>query len=130
MSNGMTPSRAHVSAPPLFVTLSPPDQDPVPILRLHCSCGVLDIAAIDKKLREVSNRYPAATARIYERILWSFTRCFLGIVRLPASVDTGAFTAYFGVTETQGRGSLHFHVWGGPSTEVMSEVCDDADLIS
>ena len=109
--------------------------------RLHGSCGVLDIdiAAVDDKLREVSNRYPAATARIYERILWSFTRCFLGIVpgqRLSATSvgGTGIFgpcTAFFGVTETQGRGSLHFHVlvWGGPSTEVMSQVCDDADLI-
>lgn len=84
----------------------------------------------DKQARSIAQD-PFAAAKFYDFIIKTLFKTLFHIDSSGCSIKSeegvlGSVAAYFGVTEAQGRGTLHLHVivWleGSPPTEEMSDL--------
>jgi len=132
--------------PHLWITISPADLYS-PVLMYFCGCKLrlgMDDPDVPNNLPEFRERLSlmaansVALAVFFDRIVNSFLRCLLGGVdehKQPEDQRLGVFgvvQSFFGVVETQGRGTEHLHsvVWlryGKMPGELQEKLLEDSE---
>jgi hypothetical protein len=112
----------HFGTPSWFITISPSDSDSALIVSMATSKTIEQIKKtinVDRKL--ITNENPVVAAEIFYRTMTHMFEILIGmptnntVRKKHPSLETrnkgifGTPLAYFGVIETQGRGSLHIH---------------------
>lgn len=130
------------SPPTLWITLNPADlHDPIAQVLAGEDIDMDDfIEAVgpdkDKRARNIA-RDPYVAAKVYDFVLKTLFKTLFKIDASGSSVKSehgifGTISAYFGVMEAQGRGTLHLHlvVWleGAPTTEEMKTLLQEAEF--
>lgn len=120
--------------PGLWVTISPADtHDPIAQVLAGADIDMDDfIASVgpdkDERARTIA-KDPYAAAKFYDFVVNLLFETLFKVKKTNFTVTSGEgvlgmISAYFGMTEAQGRGSLHLHViiWleGAPTTEEMT----------
>lgn len=122
--------------PSLWVTINPADiHDPVAQIFAGEEINMEDFCDTvgpdkDRRARNIA-RDPYAAAKFYNFIIHTVFQTLLGINATGSSVHStmglvGVVSAYYGMTEAQGRGTLHLHLllWleDAPTAEEMAEL--------
>lgn len=130
------------SPPSLWITLNPADlHDPIAQVLAGEDIDMdAFIEAVgpdkDRRARNIA-RDPYAAAKFYDFVVKTLFKTLFKIDASGSSVKSdrsifGTISAYFGVTEAQGRGTLHLHlvVWleGAPTMEEMKKHLQDAEF--
>jgi len=117
--------QARYGQPALFVTITPNTDSSFAmyhytgISSVESLFDILDSAVpIKAELRHASLGNDSASTRLFMRHVDAFIKCALGVDpatrrKLPHRGLFGDVEAYFGMVETQGRGTLHIHflIW-------------------
>ena len=139
----------YCGVPNWFITISPADLDSVLMLRLSHACGEeefnLPIDLPDALQRStILSANPVAAAQVYIRLIESLFSELLGLPaehqtrKSPPSLHSrpvgvlGRMTAFAGVTEAQGRGTLHLHflAWPDLQPSTMREFVNDEEVMT
>ena len=128
-------STSAVFGPPsLWITVNPSDlHDPIAQVFAGEEIDMDNFVAHlgpdkDKRAKNIADD-PYAAAKFFHFMIATILETLLGVKVTPARVNSGVgvfgrVTAYFGVVESQGRGTLHLHllVWlkHSPSSDEMS----------
>jgi hypothetical protein len=130
------------NAPSLWITINPNDlHDPIVQVLLGENIDMdnfLATAGPDRQQRaENIAKDPYACAEFFHFLITLILEKLFGIKACGRKVNTtmgilGRVSAYYGVVEAQGRGSLHLHmvVWleNAPSSETMQALLEDEDF--
>lgn len=98
--------------PLFFVTISPADIHSALFIKL---CGIENVEEYIKKSNSFDrlmlvNQNPYIQAKYFDIIINAFLSCLLNYEKNKIGI-LGTVTAYYGIIEAQGRGSLHIHMF-------------------
>jgi hypothetical protein len=139
----------HFGLPSFFVTISPADMDSALMLRLASADGSVDVVLPLTDAPRSAARFaalasnPVAAVQFYQRLLEAVLCELFGLPPdhlLRKSGDRpskrmhglfGTVLAHAGVSEVQGRGSLHFHVllWTDLQPHLVQRFIDDEQVM-
>jgi hypothetical protein len=127
----------HFGTPSFFVTISPNDADNPLVINLADESVVSDCVFPPEYTQrlKIANENPVACAEVFYRSMEKVMATLIGYTpsyRRRANTSTtkgilGTPIAYFGVIETQGRGTLHLHflVWTAICPKTLQMVAHD-----